>query len=127
MGGCAKAHLNQLLLLQKRCLRTICNSEYLAPTENLFLAQNILTIDRLYKFNCCMYVYRNYRDYQVNSSGYSTRNSMLICTDFARLKTSDNSIFQNAPKFFNELPLELKNCKSHQMFKRKLKNYLLRA
>jgi hypothetical protein len=47
-GKASKCHLLRLLLLQKRIIRIICNTHFLAHTEPLFLKCKVLTI---YKVN----------------------------------------------------------------------------
>ena len=46
-GNAASIHLNPIVLLQKKCLRTITFSVYLAPSMPLFQQTNILAFEKL--------------------------------------------------------------------------------
>ena len=46
-GNAAMVHLKPIVTLQKKCIRTITFSEYLAPTKPLFMSLNILRFEKL--------------------------------------------------------------------------------
>ena len=46
-GSSFKSYLDPLVKIQKKCIRTIFFSEYLAPTEPLFQKLNILIFEKL--------------------------------------------------------------------------------
>jgi len=77
-GGAAKSHLNKLLKLQKRVVRIIANAEFLAHTEPLFKRLELLTIENVYKFACCTYVFKNRYNYATYQNVYNTRNSNTV-------------------------------------------------
>ena len=46
-GSSLKSYLDPLVKIQKKCIRTISFSEYLAPLELLFQKLNILNFEKL--------------------------------------------------------------------------------
>ena len=46
-GSSLKSYLDPLVIIQKKCIRTISFSEYLAPSEPLFHKLNILNFEKL--------------------------------------------------------------------------------
>ena len=59
-GKAADSHLNKLILLQKRAIRTICGAQFLAHTTNLFASLKILKLKDLYLLRCALFTYKLY-------------------------------------------------------------------
>ena len=57
-GGCCKAHLNSLKVVQKKILRIMSFKGKFEHTAPLFTAFNILPIDQVNSYMCLIYVYR---------------------------------------------------------------------
>lgn len=57
-GRAAKIYINQLLLLQKRAVRIICNAAYLAHTDQLFAECKILTIVDINVYLVCIFMHK---------------------------------------------------------------------
>ena len=53
-----QSHLNPLVTLQKRIIRILTNSEYLAHTPPLFKQTNILCIEKLRKYHLGLYFFK---------------------------------------------------------------------
>ena len=85
-GNAADVHLNRLLMLQKRALRIITFSEYLAHTEELFKQLNIPKIHDIHKYSCCLYVFSNKNKFEINDDVYSTRNCNSFKVKFQRFE-----------------------------------------
>ena len=57
-GSAYKKSLHPLVILQKKCIRTITKSEYLAHTKPLFKKSKILTINQMFDFNCAQFIFK---------------------------------------------------------------------
>ena len=57
-GGACKTSLDSLYLLQKKAIRIVNNSEYLAHTDPIFKSLGILNIYQVFKLNCVLFVYK---------------------------------------------------------------------
>ena len=124
-GGAAKVHLEKLLKLQKRAVRIITGSGYLEHTAPLFKQLELLKIDEIYRFSCCIYVFKNRNLFQNNSNVHNTRRAGVIKVGFQRLSVCQRSIYFDAAKFFNQLPMEIAQVLKLGIFKRKIKELIL--
>ena len=66
-GGAANIHMNKLLILQKKAVSIMAQSEYLVNTEVIFRLLSILEILEVYKYSCCMYVFNHKKIIQIKS------------------------------------------------------------
>ena len=57
-GGASQVALSRLIVLQKRAVRLITNSEYRAPSSPLFVRLSILKLPDLYKMQILLYMYK---------------------------------------------------------------------
>jgi len=126
-GDAASIHLNKLLVLQKRAVRIISSSDYLAHTDGLFRELFLMKITDIYKFSSCMYVFTHKNKYETNHNIYGTRNCELVKVMFQRLSRCQRSIYYNPPKIFNALPPTLLALKGRNVFKRSIKNLFINA
>ena len=58
-GGTAKVKLDKLLNLQRRAVKIITGFSYLENTAPLFEQLEILKIDEIHRFSCCIHVFKN--------------------------------------------------------------------
>ena len=135
-GSAFNTVLNPVIILQKKCLRTITKSPFLAHTKPLFKTSKLLTIKQLFDLNCAKFMFKifNTEQYpiyklkllecQVNHD-YNTRNSALLRPPFERLKRFMNSFFNNGIRVWNSLSDFVKYSKKMKEFKIKMKNWLL--
>ena len=56
-GGTFESHLNRIVILQKRALRIMNNTEYRSHTNELFYENKILKIRDIYNFQLAVYMY----------------------------------------------------------------------
>jgi hypothetical protein len=56
-GSTSQSNLNKIFVLQKKAIRIITNSPYLAHTNPLFLANDILPFDKLLTYNRLMFMH----------------------------------------------------------------------
>ena len=101
-GGTFPTHLNRLTILQKRIIRIITGSEYLAHTNDLFYNNSLLKLPEIYEYFVLIYMFKNLNTFPTFQT--STRTSDNLRIDFHRLSVSRNSIAYNGPTFWNTLP-----------------------
>ena len=124
-GGTYPTHLSRLLLMQKKVVRIITKSHFLAHSNPLFYRTSILKIHDLYKFHVALYGFRNKDSLPYVSHGYRTRFSHQPIPSFNRLNITQRSLSQVAPSIFNELPAYIKNSSSDSVFKLEYRKFLL--
>ena len=125
-GSTYVTHLEPLFKLQKKAVRLIHNSDYLSHTNNLFLNSKLLKLEDIYNYQLGIFMFKN--EISVNferQHSYNTRNRNELLPQFNRLSLGQHSVFYRGPKFWNEIPIRIKNCTSIQAFKYHLKLYLL--
>ena len=57
-GSSLKSYLDPLVKIQKKCIRTISFSEYLAPSDPLFQKLNILNFEKLVIQRICLMMFK---------------------------------------------------------------------
>ena len=124
-GGAYPSHINKILLLQKRAIRIIHEAKFLDHTHQLFIQSNILKINEVHRYFCCLLAFKNKDKFPRSLNIVSTRNSNELQVTFQRLSVTQRSVTYAVPKYFNELPPDVKNVDSIPIFKRALKKYLL--
>ena len=130
------SYLNRILNLQKRIVRIICGTEFLAHTAPLFRTLKIREIFNINAFfvACFMYSYHNnllphtfnttfVTNRQVHT--YNTRNANNYRHDFCKTNIKQFTILQLGPKLWNSLPHNFTELTSQSSFKTLLKNYLI--
>ena len=124
-GGTYRCYLKSILLLQKKLVRIITKSEYLAHTNPLFFETGILKIEDLYEYHVAIYAFKNRQSFVQPSHGYITRNSNSFVPNFSRLNITQRSLRYCAPKLLNSLPSRVRDCKGLYTFKLLCKKYFL--
>ena len=124
-GGACSSHVNKILLLQKRAVRIIHEAKFFDHSHLLFIQSNILKINETHRYFCCLLAFKNKDRFPRLSNIVSTRNSNDLQVTFQRLSVTQRSVTFVVPKYFNELPPDVKNVNSIPIFKRTLKRYLL--
>ena len=124
-GGTNQVHLQPLIVLQKRCIRLVCNAPYLAHSEPLFLMSNVLKFSDVYRFEIANYVFCSQSNPDFHRTHtYTTRNRELLLPPFQRLTQTQKSVNFKGIQVWNSLPLDLRTTERIAVFKRKLKSYL---
>lgn len=120
------ASVCDLLIIQKKVVRTICHAASRDHCKGLFTQLKILTIVNLYIFHILMYTKTNFTSFFTRNKihEYNTRNSTKLDIPQHRLTKFGSSFKVNSIRFFNRLPITaqitpLKN------FKNKLYNWLI--
>ena len=125
-GGTNECHLEPLVIIQKRIIRTIADEDYLAHTTPLFFRLKLLKIKDLFRFQAVVDTYNKIKEGQYSvSHDIHTRNSQFALSKFHNLTRTQQSITFNGPTFWNSLPAELRNITILSNFKVKLKEFYL--
>ena len=125
-GNSSACYLDKLIVLQKRMIRLITNSEYLAHTDPLFHELKLLKLNDIYKFFTCAYMHEAVRNgLFATQHNINTRNSNLPQSEFRRLTQTQKSISYMGPKTWNNLPADLRQIDKLSTFKIKLKDYMI--
>ena len=120
-------HLEPLILLQKRAIRAINNAQFRAHTDPLFFTNKILKVPDLYKHSLGCYIFKNQYLIDLNSRShdYFTRNRNSSLIPVARLRATEQSVIRNALSVWNDIPVDIKTCRTLENFKFKFRNHLL--
>ena len=135
-GYASKTLIDRILLLQKKALRIICNTDYMAHTEPLFLANNILRINEIYSLQLGIFMFllnNNKLPHIFNSMfvrnqhfhNYPTRQARSFHLPKTRTLFANHIFTFAGPKLWNSLPPSLTQLKNLHSFKRKFKSSLL--
>ena len=119
--------------LQKRAIRIVTNSEYLAHTGQLFKMLGILKLKDLYRIHVLLYMFKtinsNYDskllallNYQADVHNYSTRSASLFRLPNFRKSVSRFSLQYRGPALWNDLPLYMREIRSINKFKSQLRD-----
>ena len=137
-GGTSAKNLDKLLKQQKRAIRIITHSSYLAHTDPLFKKMKLLKVTDLYKFHISKYVFsqvnhpvleqnpNHFLNLQVCDNGHGTRNA-IYSLKLVGCKTAvrEKSINILGPKIWNSLPIPVRIVPSLSEFKKTLTALLL--
>ena len=124
-------NINRLQRIQNRALKTVFNLERRFSTSELFtkVAVNVLPIIGIAYFNLLLLVKKHLldteesqKDFEVIQEGrriqqlkFQRYRKNVLASDFLCL----------GPTIYNQLPLEIREISKYNLFKRKLKTYLL--
>ena len=137
-GNTQRNLLDRLLLLQKKSLRIICNTAGRSHTNHLFLGNKSLKVNDLYSFQLGQFMY-NYNNnslpqafnnmFPKNQSfhNYPTRRSNEFHLPLLRTLLAQNTFMYTGPRFWNSLDNVIRNARSLNSFKSKLKSFLFQS
>ena len=125
-GSTNDTHLNPLIVIQKRIVRTIADADYLAHTPPLFKKLNLLQIVDLYKFQAIVDTHLKIQqgEYRIDHN-VNTRNRNLSRSKFHKKARTHQSIATCGPNLWNSLPAEIRSINSIPRFKRHLKTFFV--
>ena len=116
-------------VVEKKFIRVITKSSFLAHTEPLFKSTEILNLEKLHKFIVCPFIFKSLSSqnttFAVAPHSYTTRQQNNLQPKFQRLSVSQKSSTYKAPLMWNSLPTSLRNLRNFSKFKKELKSYLL--
>ena len=136
-GSAKKTILEPLFKLQKKAVRLVNNSHYLEHTDPIFDSLNILTIHKVFKLNCLIFIYKclkkdkfpDFKNRFIKNSefhSYSTRNNHQYRIPLERLEICRNSYFVQGLTLWNVLDDKEKLNNNFDIFKKNIKKLLLK-
>ena len=122
---------DRIIVLQKRAIRVITNSDYLAHTGRLFKTLNILKVDDMYVMQILVYMFKTIHErydsqlfsllsFRADVHDYDTRNAGQLALPMYRRSMSRFSLLYRGPALWNQLPTNIRNVESLNTFKNKL-------
>ena len=140
-GSASDTALSPLEKIQKKAIRFISHSDYLAHTLPLFQQLRIYTLRNLYFSKICLLVFKKLNglnnsihcNFSYVNHGYGTRSTT---NHLLKLPETSGGIMSNSllrtlsyvgPHFYNSLPTMVKNADSVSIFKNSLKRWLVSA
>ena len=135
-GNTYNSRLERLRILQKKIIRIITNSPYLAHTNPLYSSESILKLDDIIKLEIATFMYlvennqapstfENVFKHNNEIHSHNTRQSKKFHTISRRTKLGQFSISYMGPLVWNEYNHLQENCKNIYRFKKLMKNELL--
>ena len=129
-------NIRKLQLLQKKAIRIITSSHYIAHTEPLFSMTKLLKLDDLYKYQLGIFMHKvTHCQLPQNMSSmflrtdnihsHQLRNHNAYYIQQIRTNTRKSTINFSGPKFWNTNPTNLRQLASINQFKKKFKALLL--
>ena len=135
-GSAKKTILEPLFKLQKKAVRLVNNSQYLDHSDPIFNSLKILTVHKVFKLNCLIFIYKclkkdkfpDFKNRFIKNSdfySYSMRNNHLYRIPWERLDVCRNSYFVQGLTLWNLLDDTVKSSTNLDIFKKKIKFLLL--
>ena len=125
-----RANIYPIFLLQKRIIRSITKSDYLAHSKPLFKkckALNIFDLNKLYMSKLFFKNPAKYQEPRRVNHPHQTRNQLLLRPQRCATTLARNSFLSRGPLVYNEVPDTIKRSNTINSFKLKLKKHLLSA
>ena len=124
--------MDKLLLVQKRVIRTVCNTHYLAHTDVLFYNSSVLKVKDIYllqlgalmyELNAGLLPVALARIFKKNNQvhSYSTRQAQAYHLPLVRTQFALTTVGSTGPRLWNSLEPRIAQSVSIYVFKRKLK------
>lgn len=122
----ASPRVADILLLQKRTIRLLCNASARVSCRELFKQQRILTVTSLYILACLEYIHKHIDEFKRNNDqhDYGTRFGNGLQIPYHRISRSRNGANYWCIKFYNKLPKDIWKLPGPR-FRQAMKNMLL--
>lgn len=121
--------VNEILLSQKRIIRTMLFKNSRTSCRELFKQLQILTVISIFILRCAIYVQKNIHTFLTSGdavTGYTLRKGDTLRLPSHKLALTARSSLVMPVKIYNHLPNSLKEIRNIAKFKIKLKRMLLR-
>ena len=134
-GSATLNHINPLKKIQKKCVRAITFSEYLAPSEPIFQTLNVLNFENLViqRISLLMFKY-SHGDVPVSVSqlfrtnneyhNYNTRNCARIHAPVGTTEASYRTFGYRGIHIWNHISQKINTNTSYPCFKKNVKIYI---
>ena len=137
-GNCNTTLIDRIFKIQKRAVRVINQAGFYSHTNPLFFKNKILKIADIHLFQLGIFMFQLSKDelpgifacmFQRNNliHTYPTRQKDSYHLPRTRTLFAQRSIAFEGPRFWNDLPHEVVQSTSLNIFKRKLKTMLLNS
>lgn len=121
--------VNQLFVLQKRCIRIMVNINNRESCRNHFKELGILTLTSMYILEICKFVKNNIKQFQQtrnpHSRSHNLRHENKLTIPCSKLELVHSGIHYMSIKIYNKLPLRLKSIENNVQFVNDTKEFLL--
>ena len=135
-GSSTSTHVTSLFMMQKRAVRLISGSQYLAHTDPIFKSLRLLKISDINLIQTAIFMYKFKQNilpsyfkqmFQCNMQihSYNTRISENYHLYNPRITLSYRSIRHKGPDIWHTLPNKIRQCSLLSSFKTKLKCHVL--
>jgi hypothetical protein len=137
-GNAYHVHINRLIILQKRIIRTITCSGFREHTAQLFANNSLLKINEINVYVLCDFIFKYYdgalpivfNDFftlNENVHQYATRQSTNISIPFCKLNCRKNSPKIRGANLWNNLPSIVKKSETNFVFKKLLREHIFNS
>lgn len=123
-GLSSHQNMERIFKLQKRAIRIIENLNYSESCKNSFISNNMLTVPSIFIEEAIMYANQN-NLLDINKNHHYNTRQLYNFSAQHRLKIFEEKPSYVGQKFFQKLPLELKNKVNLISFKKYLREWLL--
>ena len=124
-GGTYRTYIQPIITLQKRALRLITDSPYLAHTDPLFSSCKIMKFDQIYHYRLCLYLFaRKDNILFQRDHTHSTRFRDDLLAPYHRLSQGQHSTFYQAITYWNTLPINIRRSPRLVSFRNSLKFHI---
>ena len=118
--------LQSLFIAQKRIIRNIDGSSYLAHSSPIFKKYSILKLHDIFIYSVCCRMFRLREEYGFDGHhNVNTRFRDTPRTSRQRLTMCQKAFSFTGPSEWNSLPDDFRNIERISVFKRKLREYLV--
>ena len=133
-GNTYKTIIHPIIILQKKAIRLVNQTDYYASTNPLFYTNRTLKIEDLAKLNIGAIMYKAHNRslpiqmqelFEQRQCRYELRGTAIFKNAFARINAKERSLSVTAVNLWNKLDHDLKHCNSLKHFKRIYKEKLL--
>ncbi len=133
-GNAYKTNTEPIFRLQKRAIRIITRSNFIEPTNALFIDLNTLKFYDLVEFKMAQMMYKVYNNllcystqrlFEIRESRYNLRGTGLFKKTKTRTNIKQRSVSVRGVNLWNSCENELKLCSSLSTFKNMFKTKIL--
>lgn len=121
------ADRDRVFTMQRRAIRALVGVPFDHPTEELFDAENIMTLPSLFVYQTAIFVRNNLESFNRRDKdvSYSLRHPDKLRSVTHKLAKSEKSVYVLGPIIYNKLPERVRTAASTTIFKNKLRRWLL--
>lgn len=123
-GGLYKTLLHNLEVIQNTIIKIIFKKERRYSTELLFKNTGLLSIRKLYIYQCLLWMFKTPTSYRNHIYGTRAITNQSANVPFCKKSHTQRFVFYLAPKLYNMLPVEIKYITNKGKLKEELKNYV---